>query len=198
MCLFIESIKLLDGKFYRLKLHQERVNSAFSDFYPNEEPINLLDNLNQYTFPQQGIYKCRIVYDTDVRSLEFSPYVRRQVQSLKLVETDLESRAYKLEDRSELNAAFALRESCDDVLLIKNGLLTDASYCNIALYDGKNWFTPRIPLIYGVNRKDLINKQILIEKDIEMGDLNNYTQIALFNAMIEFGELTLDMDSIIY
>jgi 4-amino-4-deoxychorismate lyase len=198
MCQFVESIKLLNGEFYRLNLHQERVNRAFAAFYPNEEPIKILENLNQYTFPQQGIYKCRIVYDTKVKSVEFTPYVRRDIKSLKLVETKLESRAYKLEDRSELNAAFTLRESCDDILLIKNGLLTDTSYSNIALFDGKSWITPRIPLLYGVNRAQLLADKMLEERDIKVSQLKNYQQIALFNAMIEFGELTLGIDSIIY
>ena len=196
MSLFIESIKLQDGQFYRLKLHQQRINRVFADFYPDEEPINIVAQLNQYTFPQEGIFKCRMVYDTDVQSLEFEPYVRRDVRSLKLVETDMESRPYKMEDRSQLNAAFALRADCDDVLLVKNGLLTDASYCNIALYDGKNWITPRLPLLYGVNRAQLISEGKLIEKDIKPVELMNFQYICLFNAMIEFGKLKLEISSI--
>ena len=191
MCRFVESIKLKDGVFYRLKLHQERVNKAFAAFYPDEEPLNILENLNQYSFPQEGTYKCRIVYDADIQSLEFAPYVRREIQSLRLVETNMESRPYKLEDRSDLNAAFALRGDCDDVLLIKDGLLTDTSYCNIALFDDENWFTPRIPLLYGVNRAQLISEEKLIEKDIKATELVNFQCICLFNAMIEFGELKL-------
>src|ERR1035437_10221498 len=100
MCLFVESIKLKDGKFYRLKLHQERINKALEACFPTEDPLNLIDSLNQYSFPQDGIYKCRVVYDTDLQSLEFTPYVRREIRSLKLVDTDMESRAYKLEDRA--------------------------------------------------------------------------------------------------
>ena len=196
MCLFFESIKLLDGKFYRLKLHQQRVNKAFADFYPDEEPINIVAQLNQFTFPQEGIFKCRMVYDVDVQSLEFAPYVRRDIHSLKLVETDMESRPYKMEDRSALNAAFALRDGCDDVLLVKDALLSDASYSNIALYDGENWITPRLPLLYGVNRAQLISEGKLIEKDIKPVDLVNFQYICLFNSMIEFGELKLEISSV--
>jgi 4-amino-4-deoxychorismate lyase len=193
----VESIKLKDGVFYRLKLHQERVNKAFAICYPTEEPINIVENLFQTVFPQEGIYKCHIVYDIYVQLLEFVPYVRREIRSLKLVETKLESRAYKLEDRSGLNAAFAQRDDCDDVLLVKNGLLTDTSYCNVALYDGENWITPRIPLLYGVNRAQLLAEGKLIEKDITNVDLKNYHQITLFNALIEFGEIILDIASVV-
>ncbi|HEY6914841.1 MAG TPA: aminotransferase class IV [Paludibacter sp.] len=196
MCRFVESIKLKDGVFYRLKLHQERVNKAFAACYPTEEPISIFENLNQLIVPQEGIYKCRMVYDEDVQLLELVPYERREIRTLKLVETNLESLAYKLEDRTGFNAAFAQRGFCDDVLLVKNGLLTDTSYCNIALYDGQNWFTPLTPLLYGVNRAELLAQEILIEKDITVEELKNYQKIAMFNAMIEFGEMVLDIDKI--
>jgi 4-amino-4-deoxychorismate lyase len=170
------------------------VNNAFAACFADEEPINVFENLHQSAIPQNGIFKCRLVYSQDVHLLEFVPYERREIRTLKLVETDLESFDYKNEDRTGLNAAFAKRDGCDDVLLIKNGLLTDTSYCNIAISDGKNWFTPRIPLLYGVNRAELLSNVKLVEKDISVGDLKNYRQIALFNAMIEFGELVLDVD----
>ena len=196
MCRLVESVKLKDGVFCRLKLHQKRVNKAFEAYFPDEEPISLFDNLYQAMIPQGGIYKCRIVYDANIQLIEILPYVRREIHSLKLVEIELESRAYKLEVRTELNAAFAQRGNCDDVLLIRDGLLTDASYSNIALYDGLNWFTPRVPLLYGVNRADLLEQGKLIEKDISVDELKNYQKITLFNAMIEFGELVLDIDKI--
>jgi 4-amino-4-deoxychorismate lyase len=179
-----------------LKLHQERVNKAFEACYPSEDTLSLFEILNQSTIPQSGIFKCRIVYDTDLVSIDIVPYVRREIKSLRLVNTDMESYSYKLEDRAGFNAAFAQRGDCDDVLLVRNGLLTDTSYSNIALYDGINWFTPRVPLLYGVNRAELLSLGKLIEKDIAVDELRNYQQIALFNAMIEFGELVLPVSQI--
>lgn len=196
MCRLVESIKLEDGMFYRIKYHQERVNKAFAACFPDEEPISVFDALHQSSIPQSGIYKCRIVYDTDVQLVEMLPYVRREIHSLKLVETDIESSVFKMEDRTRLNAAFAQRGDCDDVLLVKNGLLTDTSYCNIALYDGSTWYTPRIPLLYGVNRAQLLAEGKLLEKDIKPSELINFQSICLFNAMIEFGMLKLDVANI--
>jgi 4-amino-4-deoxychorismate lyase len=196
MSLFIESIQLKDGEFKRLAFHQARVQNAISDFYPQERAFDLAEFLDKSTFPTEGIYKCRIVFDSEVRQVEFLPYTRRDIKSLKLVDTEIESRRYKMEDRSGFNAAFEKRDSCDDVLLVKDGLLTDSSYCNIALFDGENWVTPRVPLLYGVNRAQLLNEGKLIEKDIAVVQLKNYRQIALFNAMIELGELVLDIDKI--
>ena len=197
MCRFVESIKLKDGVFCRLKFHQQRVNKAFDALFPEEEPIRVFERLNEYAIPGEGTYKCRIVYDSDVLSVEFAPYIRREIRTLKLVETEMESSLFKSEDRAEFNAAFAQRGDCDDVLPVRNGMLTDSSYSNIALFDGKDWFTPRLPLIYGVNRTELLEAGKLVEKDIPVDNLKDFQQIALFNAMIEFGEIILDIDKIV-
>ena len=196
MCRFVESIQLKAGQFKRLELHQVRLQKALAESYPNVKVIELAESLKNTYFPTEGLFKCRVVYDSEIRLIEFAPYIRREVRSLKLIETEIESHYYKLEDRSGLNAAFAQRGDCDDVLLVRDGLLTDTSYCNIALYDGENWFTPGIPLVYGVNRAELLAEGKLIKKDITVTDLKNYRQIALFNAMIEFGELVLDIGKI--
>jgi 4-amino-4-deoxychorismate lyase len=131
-----------------------------------------------------------------VQSLEYTPYVRREIRSLKLVDTDMESKAYKMEDRTGLNAVFAQRGDCDDVLLVKNGFLTDTSYSNIALFDGEQWFTPRVPLLYGVNRAGLLTEGKIIEKDIKTEELMNFQSLTLFNALIEFGDIILDISVI--
>jgi len=196
MCRFIESIQLNDSQFKRLELHQARLQKAMVDFYPNAPVIDLAETLKHTAFPNEGMFKCRIVYDSEVRLLEFVPYNRREIHSLKLVETDVESKPYKMEDRSGLNAAFAKRGECDDVLLVKNGLLTDTSYSNIALYDGKQWYTPRVPLLYGVNRAQLLAEEKLIEKDIKSDELMNFQRITLFNALIEFGDIELEISAI--
>ena len=196
MCLFVESIQLDNGEFKRLELHQDRIRRAMSDYYPTQNPFDLVKVLSSLSYPNEGLYKCRIVYDTEIRSLEFIPYIRREIHTLRLVDTTMESTLYKKEDRKQLNAAFALRGECDDVILVKNGYLTDCSFANIALFNGMNWVTPRIPLIYGVNRTQLVEQGKLKEKDILPSGLVNFKRVSLFNAMNEFGSIELDISSI--
>lgn len=196
MCRFIESIQLRNGVFKRLKLHQVRLQKAMAAFYPNVPVIDLSLVLKQSEYPTEGLFKCRIVYNSEIRQMDFSTYVRREIQTLCVVETDMASVSYKSEDRSTLNAAFAKRGDCDDVLLVRNGLLADSSYCNVALFDGESWVTPRLPLIYGVNRAQLLLEGKLIEKDVKLDDLLNFHSICLFNAMIEFGEITIKTSSV--
>ena len=196
MCRFVESIQLKDGVFKRLPFHQARLEKAMKQFFQNEKVINLAEELMKTDFPTEGLFKCRIVYDSEICLIEFIPYVRREIRTLKIVHSDIESFPYKPKDRTGYNTAFALRADCDDVIIVRNGLLTDSSYANIAFFDGKFWFTPQIPLIFGVNRAGLVEKGKIIEKDIQVNELLNYTQISVFNAMIEFEEIILDIDKI--
>ena len=196
MCRFIESIQLSDGKLHRLELHQARVNCVFADHFPNKIPFNLNELFCQQDLPQKGLYKCRIVFDNQIHTVEILPYSRREIRSLKLVDADIDSHPYKPEDRSKLNEAYTKRGDCDDILIVKNGYLTDSWYANIALWNGESWFTPAKPLIYGVQRAALLEVGKIKEKDILATELNEYQSICLFNAMIEFGELELSVNDI--
>ena len=63
---------------------------------------------------------------------------------------------------------FLIRQDKDDILIVKNGLLTDTSIANIALYDGNDWYTPLHPLLKGTKRAELLDKGVLKEKEIKI------------------------------
>ncbi|MDD3079607.1 MAG: aminotransferase class IV [Paludibacter sp.] len=192
----IESIKLQDGQFFRLSFHQQRINQSFKSCYPGFAPFNLSELLETTNYPETGLYKYRIIFDHQTQETEFAPYKMRKIESLKLVETSAQTHDYKNEDRAEIDRAFAQRRECDDVIMVKNGMLTDTSYANIALFDGEKWYTPRIPVLYGTNRASLIAENKIIEKDLKSNDINHFSRIRIFNAMIEFGEIELNCAAI--
>ncbi len=195
MSQFLETIRLYNGEFSALEYHQERVCKTFSAFYPKENPFDLNIELHSKNIPANGLYKCRIIYDSQIRKLEFIPYQLPIIRSLKLVQSNISTTHYKSASRDELNAAFSLRESCDDVLLIKNSLLTDTSFCNIALFDGTEWLTPKTPLLYGSMRARLLNDGFLKEADIRVEDLKCYNRISLFNAMIDIEQIDIKISA---
>lgn len=197
MSQFLETIKLNNGVFERLSLHQSRIESAMNDFYPEVKPVNLKESLENLIYPKNGLYKCRIIVDKEIKFIEFLPYNPPIIKSLKIIKTEIPSVQYKMADRSNYQFEFAKRNECDDVLLVKNGFLTDTSYCNIALYDGNKWFTPRYPLIAGVNRAQLLNEEQIFLKDIKLDELLNFQYINLFNALNEFGSIQLEVSSIV-
>ena len=59
----------------------------------------------------------------------------------------------------------------DEVIIEKNGYLTDTTIANIAFFDGKQWFTPEKPLLKGTMRAKLIEEGFLQTKNIKSEEL---------------------------
>jgi 4-amino-4-deoxychorismate lyase len=88
-------------------------------------------------------------------------------------------------------------ESCDDILILQNGYLTDASYANLAFFDGKIWYTPRTPLLAGVRRQFLLDSGRIQTADIRKDDLPSFTSVSLINAMIDLDLVTVPVSRIL-
>lgn len=196
MCQFIETIRETDGVPEALPFHQERMERTMRQFFPSTNVPNLADVLKPY--PQaNGVCKCRVVYGAKgIETVERQPYTVRQVRTLRLICDDSISYEYKSADRTSLNRLAALRDGCDDVIIVRHGLLTDTSYSNIALSDGTHWFTPRLPLLCGTMRQRLIEANLLTERDIRPEDLPHYQTLSLINAMLNLGRVVVGTDKI--
>lgn len=94
----------------------------------------------------------------------------------------------------ELNALYAQKGMADDILIVRNGYLTDTSIANVALYDGDTWFTPAHPLLRGTKRSEFLDRQLIVEKDIPQICLKDYSHIMLFNAMIDWKHIILPIN----
>lgn len=196
MSRLIESIRCEDGVLQLSAYHQERVERAFADLFDGyrawnfREIIRIPENL-------KGVYKCRVVYDQFTYQVDFMPYRIRPVSSLKIVSANNIEYAHKYEDRNAIDRAFALRESCDDILILQNGYLTDASYTNLAFFDGKIWYTPSTPLLAGVRRQFLLDSGKIQTAEIRKEDLPSFTRVSLINAMIDLDQLTVPVSRIL-
>ena len=192
MCLFIETICVEDGQVYNLPYHVERLNRTRAAFWKDISPIDLTGIISSQSL--SGIWKCRIVYGKEIEEVTYMPYQMRMVASLRLVTSDKIDYSYKRTNREELNELFGRRGNADDILIVKDGYLTDTSIANIALYDGNSWYTPAHPLLQGTKRAELLNKQLIVEKDIAQVHLNDYSHIMLFNAMIDWERIVLPIN----
>lgn len=142
-------------------------------------------------------YKARVVYgEQGVETVEYAPYSMRNINSLQVVEDDTITYDYKSTDRSRLNALLEKKGSSDDIIIVKHGLLTDTSFTNLAIYDGKQWLTPKHPLLPGTKRAALLDKAIIREADITLENLRKADRVSLFNAMIEFGEREIAIENV--
>ena len=196
MSRLIESIRLFDGEFSRLELHQVRIEHAFQQIYKLNLKWQLETFLKNQKFPTKGLYKCRVIYDDKSVEVEFSPYQIKPIQTLRLVEDDEIEYSHKWEDRSRLNNLFAMRGNCDDILIVKNGLITDTLYANILFEKNGRWFTPQSHLLPGVMRQYLLKKGVIEKRVITVGNYQEYDRFKLINAMLEFDGPAIDVSNI--
>lgn len=182
---YLETIKALDGELFHIEYHQQRLNKSLQDdtIYPLKKLLSP---------PKKGLYRCRVVYDVETFSVEYIPYVKREVNSLKIIYNDTIEYEKKYADRDSIDELFALRDKCDDILIVKGGLIRDTSIANVAFYDGKEWLTPKRPLLNGVTRQRYIDNATLTPVDIFVDDLRHFSQVALLNAMIDFDIIAQD------
>lgn len=185
MSLLVESIKVQDGKLLNINQHNERMERSLFDLFGKKSTVYLEKIIDVPASARKGIYKCRVVYDDISTEAEFIPYIIHEVRSLRIVYDDEISYSYKFAERSDLIRLYGLRGECDDILIIKNGLVTDTSYANVILKDKNGtWFTPSSCLLKGTRRSKLLNDKIISEADISVGHLNKYSELRIINAMI--------------
>ena len=179
-----ESIRVEGGRAHLLQYHQNRLNRSYLKLFKTTCPWTLESILPE--LPPVRLFKLRFKYNKDSFSFETLKYTPSKIESLKLVEINSYSYDFKFTDRSGIDQAFNLRGDCDDVLMTKNGLLADTSYCNILLFDGTDWITPAQPLFKGVQRNFLIDQQIIKTKQIYKEQLSKFKFFQLINALNSF------------
>ena len=184
---FLETLLITD-KINNLTFHNNRMNKTRKYFF-DANPLNLGEFIEIRTNK-----RVRIVYDKDILQVEYFDLVPRRFEKLKIVHSDIKYE-FKSENRVELNNLKI--EGFDEVIIVKNGYITDTTISNLAFYNGKEWHTPNTPLLKGTKREELLKSGFLKEKTIKLTDLKNYQKIAMMNAILGFYEVG-GMDSLEY
>jgi len=195
MCLLVETIRVNDGRYCHLGYHQARVDHTMGILFPDASPVNL-EMIPIPDHARTGIVKCRIVYDGEIRRIEFIPYFPKKILSLKLVQADRLEYPFKYLNRSDIEQLLTDYKDYDEIILVKNGYITDSSFSNLAFRKGEVWFTPDEPLLRGTCRYRLIEAGILHPVKIRPDEIHHYTHISLINAMLDLGDLMLPIQTI--
>ncbi len=192
----IETIRTEDGRLRNLSLHEERLNRSRRELYHARDIISLKEIEVPKAY-HQGVFKCRVVASNrGIELIEFIPYTRRLVRSLQLVESGIDY-SYKYEDRSELDQLWTLRRECDNILIVKNGLLTDTTFANIAFFDGARWVTPAAPLLEGTRRARLLDEGRMVAEELRPADIALFKLASPINAMLDLDEIIIPVEKII-
>lgn len=194
MCLLFESIKIRDGLPYLLNLHERRLNKTRRAIFGTTEGLSLEEELIIPEKYREGLVKCRILYDKYLYKTEFVHYEKKIIKHLKIIHSDEIEYRYKLIDRSAFEKLKPKDTEHTEIIIVKKGFITDASYANLAFFNGKEWETPAQPLLKGIQREHLLKSGMIREKEIREKDLRDYKAVRLINAMLDFEECQLELD----
>ena len=182
MSQLFESIKCADGKLLNLEFHQERFNRSRKEYFESNKILLLEEIISIPEECKSGIYRCRISYTEKIEKVEFLPYQFRKVESLKLVYDDSADYRFKYSDRQYLTKLFGKRENCDDILIVKNGYITDSYTANPIFFDGEIWCTSDTILLPGTQRAKLLQEGKIFIQRITPDDLSKFSKVGLINA----------------
>jgi len=197
MSLLFETIKIDNSIVCNIDFHNDRMNRSRKALFNADDFFNLTKLIVVPKEIKSGIVKCRILYDKEIRKIEFFKYAPRVIRSLKLIECNDIDYSFKFDDRTKLNELLKQKGNADDILIVKNKFITDTSFSNIVFHDGEKWITPSTPLLQGTKRTRLLKEGIIIEDEIKVNDMKGFKKAVLINAMVGFEEgAYIDVDRI--
>jgi len=182
----VESVRIENRQLQHIELHNQRLNRTMLHLFGIDQKIRLEDIIELPTNLTENRYKCRVTVSPESMNVDISPYIQREIKTLKVVHDNDIDYSYKSENRQQLNAAFEKRNGCDDIIIIKNGCVTDSWAANILLFDGTDWITPDTPLLQGVQREYLLAQNQIKLKRVKETEILSFQKIRLINAMIDF------------
>ncbi|PJB13033.1 MAG: hypothetical protein CO119_04020 [Flavobacteriales bacterium CG_4_9_14_3_um_filter_40_17] len=193
----LETIQVRNGKPINIEYHSARFNLSRTELFGIKASLDLSKHIQIPKDCLAGIYRCRLIYERDIEEIGFSAYQFKPVQSLKIVEVPDVNYAYKWADRHIFKNLLQQNSDVDEIIISKNGSITDCTFANLAFWDGENWFTPNTPLLKGTKRTKLIDDGKISEVEIGVSDVRNYQKVCLINSFRELDFLAaIDVNTI--
>jgi 4-amino-4-deoxychorismate lyase len=171
-----------------LSYHALRMNLAREEVWKLTVPVKPEKYLVVPPEFSEGVVRCNVYYGPDIQRVIFKKYLRREIRSLVMLSLPAIDYHLKYANRSLLDSLLAYRGEADEIVIVKDGLITDTSMSNLVFYDGQGWFTPAKPLLNGTCRQRLIEEGRVVEQDLRPGDLHRFIGCKLINAMRDLCE----------
>ena len=184
MCQLLESIKIKDNKIYNIEYHNQRLNESRKILFNSNDFIDLKDFIRTDGH-LNGLFKCRIICSEEIEQITCEPYTMRKISNLKIIYDDKIDYTHKTLDKDKFKKLLDMKENHDEILIVKNGLITDTSFSNVLFFDGTKYFTPANPLLKGTKREKLLNEGLIFEEEIRVEHLKHFKFIQFINAMID-------------
>ncbi|WP_339657358.1 aminotransferase class IV [uncultured Maribacter sp.] len=183
-----ESVCIANGEIQNRSYHESRFKSSFYSFFGFEAEYSLFDKVILPRIDKSLKCKLKIEYNEIDTKWTISEYLNIIPTSLLLLKDDEIDYRLKYTDRIHLNHLFQQKRNFKDVLIIKNGFITDATYSNILFTDGHEIITPSTPLLLGTCRAKLLSEEKIIEAPIKADTIYLFKSFQLINALNDFNE----------
>ena len=184
---FFETIRYVNGVLENVSYHQARINRTVSAL-GGETSIQLNKTQIEGKFEKDIVYKIKCLYNLEgAYHIEKAVYQKKIIQTVSIHQAALEEYQYKYTNRTWLNDALK-NAGTDEMIIVQNNMIKDGNYANLVFFNGSEWHTPLHPLLLGTHRARLIDENKIIEKNITLSDLSNYTTLKYINAMMLWEE----------
>ena len=193
-----ESLCIQNGKILNFKWHEKRFRKAYLKYFGKSAYFNLLDEVNIPKEFKKGNVKLRVLYGETGREIQFEIYKLRKINTIRLVRVSSLKYPLKLIEREKLNSLFEQRGACDDVIIVRDGQITDSSYANLIFLDGREWITPKYPLLEGTCRARLLANRKIKMATLGIQELKGFKGLKLINAMRDIDQELIPMDRILH
>ncbi len=181
-----ETICVKDGICQNMEYHNERFQRSCHSYFDQMPIYDFAENILVPKEYREGISKLKILYNQTEQKFIVEHYRPGKVESLKLVVDNGINYELKYSNRSRIEHLYQMKKDCDDILIVKNGLITDTSVCNIVFFDGSQWITPAEPLLKGTMRQRQLDDRIIFKDNIKIEDIDAFVSCKLINAMKDF------------
>ena len=180
-----ETIAIENGKPKNIEYHQARYERSLRAMYGKR--VEQIHQLEWLIYPppemREGLVRCRIEYNNENCRVRYFRYHKRKIKTFKPVVCNTIDYALKYAGRTMLDELMKSKDDCDEIIIIKNGKVTDCSIGNLIFRLGDTWYTPDTPLLRGTQREFLLDQGKIVEREILAEEIDDFEEIRLINAL---------------
>ncbi|MDR2354040.1 MAG: hypothetical protein LBF22_12985 [Deltaproteobacteria bacterium] len=181
---FVENIKVFNGNFINLEDHAIRMDRTKRHFFREPFIHHTLSSLLPSP-PSGGLYKCTLVYDRTIHSVDITPFTIPKIKSASLAEVKRLDLIYKTQDRSNVQNLLSSFNT-DEIIMVFNSFITNASSYNLVFQDEQGaLLTPLHYLHSGTKREYYLKKKEITTFPIKPQHIKYYTKVFFINALVD-------------